>query len=136
MSYPARAEGLVNTITQSARVVEYTDFFFAKGWDPRTYTHTHNEYPDGDIKQSDGEVLVVLSGTQSTPLLPSFPDSLWPGLVMPNRFLSMVQIELNVELMLNWITWNRTFWHLNGVLMLNGIVWNRTVFDIETVYLY
>ena len=37
--------------------------------------------------------------------------------------------------MLNWTTWNRTFWHWNCVLMLNWIVWNSTVFDFETAYL-
>ena len=42
---------------------------------------------------------------------------LWPGVVAPNRVLSMGQIELSSVLMLNWI------------------VWNGTVFDIQTVYL-
>ena len=30
----------------------------------------------------------------STPSLPSFPDPLWPGVVAPDRDLSMGQIEL------------------------------------------
>ena len=47
---------------------------------------------------------------RSTPSL--LPGQLWPGIVAPDRVLSMDQIELNY------------------VLMLNGIVWSRTVFDI------
>ena len=54
---------------------------------------------------------------QSTPSLPLLPDPLWPGVVAPDRVLSMGQIELNSVLKVNWI------------------VWNRTVFDTETVYL-
>ena len=37
----------------------------------------------------------------STPLLPLLPDPLWPGVVTPDRVLSMGQIELNYVLMLN-----------------------------------
>ena len=81
----------------------------------------------------------------------------WPGVVAPDRVLSMGEIELRCILMQNLIVWNRIFWHLNctyvklnclnktelleielfwhlnWVLMLNWIVWNGTVFDIETV---
>ena len=62
------------------------------------------------LKQSDGEVPVNLKlwGMQSTPLLPSLPGTHWPGVVTPDRVLSMGQIELNCVLMLNWIAWNRT----------------------------
>ena len=38
-----------------------------------------------------------------TPSLPSFPGTLWSGVVAPDRTLSMGQIELNRELMLNCI---------------------------------
>ena len=62
-----------------------------------------------------------------TPTLPSLPGSLWPGVIAPDRVLSMGQIELNCILMLNWIVWNGIF------CMLNWIVWNKNVFDIETV---
>ena len=31
---------------------------------------------------------------RSTPLLPSLPGPLWPGVVTPDRILSMGQIEL------------------------------------------
>ena len=36
-----------------------------------------------------------------TPSLPSFPDPFWPGVVAPDRALTMGQIELNCVLMLN-----------------------------------
>ena len=38
---------------------------------------------------------------QSTPALPSLSGSRWPGVVAPDRVLSMGQIELNCVLMLN-----------------------------------
>ena len=45
------------------------------------------ECPGYDIKQSDGEVPVMLElwGIQSTPSLPSLPDPLWPGVVAPDK---------------------------------------------------
>ena len=54
--------------------------------------HTH--IPTGyDIKQSDGEVPVMLElwGMQSTPSLPSLLGLLGPRVVAPNRDLSMGQ---------------------------------------------
>ena len=55
-----------------------------------------NEYPGYDIKQSDGEAPVILEhwGMQSTPSLASLPGPLWSGVVVPDRILSMDQIEL------------------------------------------
>ena len=38
---------------------------------------------------------------QITPSLPSLPGPLWPGMVAPERVLSMGQIELNCVLKLN-----------------------------------
>ena len=69
-----------------------------------------SEYPVYDTKQSDGEVPVMLEfgGMQTTPSLPSLSGLLWPGVVAPDRVLSMDQIEQKCVLMLNWITWNRT----------------------------
>ena len=63
-----------------------------------------------DIKQSDGEVPVLLElcGMRSNPSLPSLPGPLWPRVVTPDRALSMSQVELNCVLMLNWIAWNRS----------------------------
>ena len=60
--------------------------------------------------------MLKLLRMRSTPLLPSLPDLLWPGVVAPDRVLSMDQIEVNWILMINWIVWYRTV-------------------DIETAYL-
>ena len=50
-----------------------------------------NECPGYNTKQSDGEVPVMLElwGMRSTPSLPSLPGPLWPGVVAPDRALSM-----------------------------------------------
>ena len=55
-----------------------------------------NEYPGYDIKQSYGEAPVMreLMGMQSTPLLSLLPIPLSPGVITPDRFLSMSLIEL------------------------------------------
>ena len=37
----------------------------------------------------------------NTPLLPSLPGTLWLGVVVPDRVLSLGQIELNCVFMLN-----------------------------------
>ena len=66
-------------------------------------------------------------------LLPSLPGLFWPGVVAPDRFLSMGKIELNCVLMLNWIIWNRTVFDIEIVLWLNCIVWNSTVFIFNWV---
>ena len=67
-------------IVQSAGAVEYTD-----------PTAPPNECRGYDTKQSDGEVPAVLElwGMRSTPLLPLLPGPLWPGMVAPDRALSM-----------------------------------------------
>ena len=83
----------------------------------------HNECPDATLNNLMLELWVMWS-TLSLPLL---PDLLWPGVVAPDRVLSMGQIEVNCVLMQNWIVWNRTaFWHWNCVLMLNSVGWNGT----------
>ena len=53
--------------------------------------HPHNECPEYDTKQSDGEVPVMLElqVMQSTPLLPSFPGLFWLWMVALFRALSM-----------------------------------------------
>ena len=70
---------------QLAGAVDYTDYFFAESLDPAP-----NKCPDYDIKQSDCEASVMLEvwGMQSTPSLPSFPGSLWPGVVAPDSVLT------------------------------------------------
>ena len=67
-------------IAQSAGAVEYTD-----------RKTTPNECSGYDTKQSDGEVPAVLElwGMRSTPSLPLLPGPLWPGVVAPDRALSM-----------------------------------------------
>ena len=59
-------------------------------------TSPPNKCPVYDTKQSDGEASEMLDlwRMQSSPLLPSLPCLLWPGVVAPDRFLSMSQIEL------------------------------------------
>ena len=78
--------------------------------------------------QSDGEasVMLLLWRMLSTLSLPSLPGSLWPGVVAPDRFLSIGQIELNCILILNWIAWNRTFltFKLCTYAKFNCLKWN------------
>ena len=71
-------------IVQSVGALEYTDRTSAEGYTP-------NERPGYDTKQSDGEIPVMLGlwEIRSTPSLPSLPGPLWPGVVAPDRALSM-----------------------------------------------
>ena len=57
----------------------------------RGKTPPPNEFPWYDTKQSDGEVPVMLEiwWMRSTPSLPLLPGPLWPGMVAPDRALSM-----------------------------------------------
>ena len=59
-----------------------------------------NECPGYDTKQSDGEVSVMqeLLGMRSTSSLPLLQGPLWPGMIEPDKALSMGQIELTVYL--------------------------------------
>ena len=72
---------------QSAEGVEYTNCTSVEEED------SSNEWPACDTKQSVGEVSVMLEiwKMQSTLSLPSFQDPLWPGVVAPDRVLSMDQ---------------------------------------------
>ena len=49
-----------------------------------------------DTKQFDGETPVILElwRMRSNPSLPSLTDPFWPGVVAPDRFLPVGQIEL------------------------------------------
>ena len=91
-------------IAKSDEALEYTICFSEEGWD------SPNECPVYDTKQSDGEVPIMqeLWEMRSTPLLPSLPGPLWPGVVASDRVLSMGQIKLTCILMLNWIARNKT----------------------------
>ena len=108
------------TVAHSARAVEYTDCISVAG-----YVYP-KEYPVYNPQQSDSEALVMPGGWEmwSTPLLPSIPGPLWPGVIASAGVLSVDQIELNYVLVLEM----GLFWHLDCVLRLNWIVWNRTVF--------
>ena len=74
---------------------------------------------------------------QSNLSLSLLPGRLWPGMVAPDRVLSMGRIYVNCVLMLMGIIWNNlnVTPHQFGALMLNWITWNTAVFDFETVYL-
>ena len=95
---------LILYVAQFAGAVEYIDCISAEGQD------SLNECPEDDIKQSDSEAPVMLElwGKWSTPTLPSLTGSLWPGVVAPDSSIW----HLKRVLLLNWIAWNRTVWHL------------------------
>ena len=80
MSNQLSRMGLLNTPTSSSQ----------KG------KSLQNECPVYNTKHTDSEVPVMLElwRMQSTPPLPSVPGPLWPGVVAPDRVLSMGQIEL------------------------------------------
>ena len=65
-----------------------------------------NEFPGYDTKQSDGEAPVILElwGMWNTASMLLLPVPLRPRVLIPDRVLSMGQIELKSVLMLNWIT--------------------------------
>ena len=62
------------------------------GWGCRKH-----QCPVYHTKKTDGEVTIMLElwGMWSTPLLPTLPGPLWPGVVASDKVLSMGQIELN-----------------------------------------
>ena len=72
-------------MAQSAGAAKYTDCVSAEGQD------SPNECPGYDTKQSDSEATVLLEiwGMRSTPSLLLLPGPLWPGVVAPDRVLSM-----------------------------------------------
>ena len=89
---------------------------------------SHNECSGYETRQCDGEAPLILElwGMWSTPLLPSLPGPLWPGVVAPERVLFMGQIELNCILMLNWLFEIELFltWKLCTYAKLNCLKWN------------
>ena len=80
-------------LARAAGAVEYNDCI------------STSETPGYDIKKSDGEVPVMLElwEMRSASLLSSLQGPLRPGVVAPDRVLSMGQIQLNCALTLNWI---------------------------------
>ena len=88
---------------------EYTNqyqsvFFIAESVGAVVYTDCTSMTPDEclgyDTKQSDGEVPTMLGlwEIRSTPSLLLFPGPLRPGMVTPDRALSMGWIELTAFL--------------------------------------
>ena len=74
-TYTTNSLSFFINFAQSAGAVEYT------------ICTPPNECPGYDIKQSDGEVLVMLElwGMRSTPSLPSLPGPLCSGLVASDK---------------------------------------------------
>ena len=73
---------------QSSGAVEYTNCISAEVQTPPM------SVLDNDIKPSDGKAPALeIWGIRCTPSLPLLPGPLWPGLVAPDRVLSMGQIE-------------------------------------------
>ena len=77
---------------QAHRLIQYN--LCPVGWGCRIHrlllcrgVRLPNECPRYDTKQSDGEVPVILElwRMRSTPLLPSLPGPLWPGVVAPDK---------------------------------------------------
>ena len=106
----------------------------------RGLRHPPNECLRYDSKQSDGEVPVMheLWGIQGTPSLTSLTGPLYPGVVVPDRFLFMGPLKLNYVLIENWILCSGTIFDIETVLTLIWIVWHLTVckqklYFIETV---
>ena len=71
----------------------------------------------------EAPVMQELWGMRSTPLLPLFAGSLWSGVVVSDRVLSMDQIERNCVLMLSWILWKKLFIWIKMDLALNNLQW-------------
>ena len=70
-----------------------------------------------DIKPSDGEASALkIWGMWSTSSLALLPGSLWPGVVVPDRVLSMGQIEQTVCKQMTdvklWLLYRNTWNHL------------------------
>ena len=104
----------LNSLAQSAGAVEYTECHLSQ----RGKTLPLTSVLDYDTKQSDGEVPAVLElwRMRSTPSLPSLPGPLWPGVVAPDKVLSMGlnRTKQHTYAKMNWVNW---------------IAWNRNVFD-------
>ena len=75
----------------STGVVEYIDCISVEWLD----LHLFNECPGYDIKPSDNDTAALeIWGMRSIPSLPLLTGPLWLGMVVPDRVLSMGQIEL------------------------------------------
>ena len=90
-------DSLTFMLAQSAGAAEYIDWIFAEG------KTSASSVQDMTLNNLMVRFQYCWSFGECIPLL---PGPLWPGVVAPDRVLSMGQIELNC--MLNWIVWNRT----------------------------
>ena len=60
------------------------------------------------MTSSESPMILVFWGTRDNPSLPSLLGPLWPGVVAPDRVLSMNQIEmLHIHTMRKQITYAR-----------------------------
>ena len=81
-------------MAQLAGAIEYTDCTSAEG----NTSQTSVQYMTLIWHMT---AILELWGMWSIPSLPSLPGPLQPGAIVPDRVLSMGQIELNSVLMLN-----------------------------------
>ena len=95
-------------MSQSAGAVEYTSCIFSEELD------SLNECPGYETKQSDLEAPVMLEHWEmpSRHFLSLIPGPFWPGVVTPDRVLSMGQRELNWVRF--WIVWTRSVLTFDG----------------------
>ena len=84
---------------------------------------------------------------RSTPLLPSLPGPLWPGVIAPdkrpiyglNRTKACFFHYTDFCIYTAYLCGTEVFkielsWHRNCVFMLNWIIWNKTVWSFNSVY--
>ena len=81
------------------RLLNKSTELLQRGKTPPPHTHTLNEYPKHDTKQSYGDGPILgLWGIRNTSSLPLLPALLWFGVAVPVSVPSMAQIELFIEL--------------------------------------
>ena len=73
--------------------------------------------------------MLELWGMRSDLSMPSLLGPLWPGVITPERVLSIGQIEQNCILLLNWIVWNGTvFFGIEAVYLCSAGLFERELF--------
>ena len=106
-------------LAHSVRAEEYPEYISAEG----QVSIPLNECPRYDTKQSDGvaPVMLVLWGIRSTPLLPSHPGPILPGVLASDSVLSVGQIEVIDIQTVHMLNWNRSVLTFNCVSTKNCI---------------